>query len=141
MSLVKSQNYYLLDGREEAAKETGAFGKTSAMLKLTQENSLNKNAVYERILKSADWLQWLCQNLCRKKGFLAPLPQWLENRRVCLVDESDESKPGRKGADYRLHYLVELFQLSIIEMHLTSEKEGENISKNERKQIKLFNFF
>lgn len=41
------------------------------------------------------------------EGFLAPLPQWLENRRVCLVDASDESKPGSKGADYRLHYLVE----------------------------------
>lgn len=145
----------LPSGWEEAAKETGAFsrsrkiknpeellrlnllyltnggsfGKTSAMLKLTEENSLNKNAVYERILKSTEWLQWLCQNLCRNEGFLAPLPQWLENRRVCLVDASDESKPGSKGADYRLHYLVELFQLSMIEMHLTSEKEGEKISR------------
>lgn len=142
-------------GWEEAAKETGAFsrsrkiknpeellrlnllyltnggsfGKTAAMLKLTEKNSLNKNAVYERILKSANWLQWLCQNLCRKEGFLAPLPQWLENRRVCLVDASDESKPGSKGTNYRLHYLMELFQLSMIEMHLTSEKEGEKISR------------
>lgn len=107
----------------------GSFGKTSAMLKLTQENSLNKMRVYERIPKSADWLQWLCQNLCRKEGFLALLPQWLENRRVCLVDASDESKLGSKGADYRLHYLVELFQLSMIKMHLTIEKEGEKISR------------
>jgi len=35
----------------------GSFGKTSAMLKLTEENHLNKNAVYERIAKSGEWLR------------------------------------------------------------------------------------
>lgn len=142
-------------GWEEAAKETGAFtrsrkiktpeellmlnllyltnggsfGKTAAMLKLTAENSLNKNAVYERIRKSTDWLQWLCSHICREEGYLAEPPEWLENRRICLVDASDESKPGSKGADYRLHYLVELFQLRMVEMHMTEAKEGEKISR------------
>lgn len=107
----------------------GSFGKTSAMLKLTEGKGLNKTAVYERVQKSAGWLQWLCLNLNRKEGFLAPAPKWLENRRVCLVDASDESKPGSRGADYRLHYLVNLFTLGLVEMHLTEANEGETITR------------
>lgn len=77
----------------------GSFGKTSAMLKLTEDNSLNKNAVYERILKSTNWLQWLCQNPCRNEGFLVTPPRWLLHHRFCLADAGDESKPGSNGAE------------------------------------------
>lgn len=49
--------------------------------------------------------------ICRKEGILAPSPLWLDNYRVCIVDASNESKSGSNGADYRLHYFVELFQL------------------------------
>lgn len=107
----------------------GSFGKTSAMLKLTGGSSLNKNAVYERVQKSADWLQWLCLNISRKQGFWTPPPEWLKGRRVCLADASDESKPGSNGADYRLHYMTDLFTLSLVEMHLTEAKEGETITR------------
>lgn len=152
---IKNITKILPDGWEEAARQTGAFcrsrkiknpeellklnllyltngesfGKTSAMLNMTEHNHLSKNAVYERIIKSTDWLHWMCVNLCRNEGFLVMPPDWLNNRRVCLVDASDESIPGSKGADYRLHYLMELFQLSMIEMHLTQAKEGEKITR------------
>lgn len=107
----------------------GSFGKTSAMLKLTEGNSLNKTAVYERVQKSADWLKWLCLNLSRQEGFLASPPEWLADRRVSIVDASDESKPGSNGADYRLHYMVELFTLGLVEMYLTKSNEGEKITR------------
>ena len=69
----------------------GSFGKTSAMLKMTEEIKLNKNAVYERIIKSADWLQRLCENISRNTGLIAEMPKWLKDKRVCLLDASDES--------------------------------------------------
>lgn len=104
------------------------FGKTSAMLKLMEEMSLNKNAVYERILKSAEWLRWLSENICRKAGQLANRPTWLEDKQVCLIDATDESRRGSNKADYRLHYCVELFSLKMIEMHLSEAKLGEKLT-------------
>lgn len=106
----------------------GSFGRTSAMLKLTGKTSLNKNAVYERVKKSSDWLQWMCENICRQEGQLVEAPAWLEGHRVCLVDATDEAKRGSTTTDYRMHYCVELFHLKLVEMHLTSARVGEKLS-------------
>jgi len=119
--LLKVNLLYLTSG--------GSFGKTSAMLKLTEDIRLNKNAVYERINKSGEWLKWLCTNICRNTDLIAEPPEWLKEKRVCLLDASDESMNGSKKADYRLHYMVELFQLKLVEMHLTEAKEGEKLSR------------
>lgn len=108
-----------------------SYGKTSAMLKLTGEISLNKNAVFERVNKSADWLKWLCENICRNVGLIAEQPEWLKNKKVCLLDASDESINGSKKADYRLHYMIELFHMELVEMHLTEAKEGEKLTRFE----------
>lgn len=132
LELLKLNLLYLTTGQ--------SFGKTAAVLNLTENTCLNKNAVYERILKSAGWLEWLCTNLCRNEGFIVNAPAWLQQRRVCLVDASDEAKPGSNGADYRLHYLIGLFQLNMVEMHLTKAAEGEKItrfSKIQKKDIVL----
>jgi len=45
--LLKIELLYLMSG--------GSLGKTLAMLKLTEDTSLAKKAVYERINKSGDW--------------------------------------------------------------------------------------
>ena len=141
------------DGWEEQARETGALtrsrkikdaedllkvlllyltvggslGKTSAMLKLTEEISLNKNATRERIIKSVSWMKWLCENICRNAGLIVSKPQWLEDRRIALVDATDEAINGSTNADYRLHYMMDLFTFDTIEMHLTESSTGENV--------------
>ena len=106
----------------------GSFGKTSALLKLTEGTSLNKNAVYERIVKSGEWLRWLCENICRNAGQLAEKPEWLKEKNVRLIDATDESQVGSRQADYRLHYCVELFSLCMVEMHLTEASKGEKLT-------------
>jgi len=106
----------------------GSFGKTSAMLKLTEEISLNKNALRERITKSVDWMKWLCENICRNAGLVVTKPKWLKNRRICLIDATDEAINGSKNADYRLHYMMELFSFDTLEMHLTQAKIGEKLT-------------
>ena len=104
-----------------------SFGKTSAILRLTDQNSLNKNAVYERIVKSRDWLKWLCENISRNAGELVKKPEWLKDKKVCLIDASDVSKKGSNGSDYKLHYNVELFNLEMREMHITETSVGEKL--------------
>jgi len=106
----------------------GSFGGTSAMLKLTEGLDLNKNAVYERICKSADWLEWLCVNFCRQSSMLTEKPEWLEPWRVRLVDATDEAIRGSKGADYRLHCMMDLFTLEAIETNLTKAARGETMT-------------
>jgi hypothetical protein len=111
---------------------TPSFSKTAALLRLEGTIHLTKNAVYERIEKSEKWLKWLCENIFRGGGLRGEKPQWLEGRRVCLIDASDEPVHGSKKADYRLHYVVDLFTLEVVEMHLTDTKQGEKAENFKR---------
>lgn len=108
----------------------GSYGLTAALLQLSEDQeSLNKNAVYKRIVNSAEWLKWLCENMCQQEGFLVKPPAWLEKYRVCITDASDYSKPGSNRSDMRFHYMTELFSLNMVEMQFTASSEGEKISR------------
>lgn len=102
------------------------------MLKLTAEQGLNKNAFYERVKKSSDWLHWLASEVCHANGSLSNRPDWLSDYRVCLIDATDEAKQGSNGAGFRLHYCVDLFALSLVEMHLTDHHIGETLSHSKQ---------
>jgi hypothetical protein len=104
-----------------------SFGRTAALTRISEGLRLTKNAVFERFLLSGAWLAWMCENICRNAGLLAQKPEWLWERRVCLVDATDESIKGSKSADWRLHYMVELFTLDTVETHLTNAKKGETL--------------
>jgi hypothetical protein len=106
---------------------TPSFGKTAALLQLEGTIHLTKNAVYERIKGSEGWLKWLSENILRGSGLLAEKPAWLRDKRVCLIDASDQAVYGSMKADYRLHYGVDLFTLEVVEMHLSDCKQGERV--------------
>jgi hypothetical protein len=104
---------------------TPSFSRTAAVLRLEGTIHLTRNAVCERIEKSGKWLKWLCGNIFRGGGLRGEKPQWLADRLVCLTGASDEPVHGSKKADYRLHHVVELFTLEVVEMHLSDTKQGE----------------
>jgi len=106
-----------------------SFQATSTMLRLTAEMSLNKNAVYERINKSADWLQWLSREICAASGYMVSKPEWLGDKRVLLVDASDVALKGSKTSDYRMHYVFDLFGFSCETFEITTIKEGETLGR------------
>jgi hypothetical protein len=106
-----------------------SLGGTSSILKSSGEIELSKQAVGERIVKSMEWNRWLCENISRNAGILGEKPSWLKYRRVLTADGTEESRTGSKGADYRLHYLMDLFTLETIEMKLTDYREGEKLSQ------------
>ncbi|MCL1820266.1 MAG: IS4 family transposase [Oscillospiraceae bacterium] len=146
---------YLPEGWEAKSRELGAFARgreiktpsdllmvnllhmtagesyqaTSSMLRLTAGMSLNKNAVYERILKSGEWLQWLAREVCVSSGYMAEKPEWLGEKRVMLVDASDVALKGSKTSDYRMHYVFDLFGFTCETFEITTIKEGEKLTR------------
>ena len=107
----------------------GSFQGTSSMVRLTAGKSLTKNAVYERIVKSSDWLKWLGQGVCERSGFMMKKPEWLGDKRVQLVDASDVSLKGSKKSDWRLHHVFDLFGYSSTKCDITTIKDGEKLTR------------
>jgi hypothetical protein len=118
--LLKLNFLYLTTGK--------SFGNTAVLLQLGNEYHLNKIAVYNRIGNSEEWLRWLCEHICRQARMPAEKPAWLEGKTVCLVDASDEPVYGSSKTGFRLCYCIDLFDLSLKEMHLTGTEEEEKLS-------------
>jgi len=144
----------LPDGWEEKAKELGAlrrtrkiktpeellrmiflyltegksFAGTTVIRQLLGENKISKVAIFKRMRNSDEWLQWLCENIYRKAGFTVQRPKWLGNKRVFLVDGTEDIKCGIRRQCYMLHYCIDLFTLDVNEMHITDRKTGEKLA-------------
>ncbi len=112
--------------------EGKSFSGTAAMLNLSGICCITKKAVFTRFQKSGRWLQWLCEHIYRNNKAIGEVPAWLGNRKVYLVDASDEPVHGSDKTDYRLHYALGLFDLSMKEMALTDIKTGEKVSNFQR---------
>lgn len=111
--------------------EIQSYGSASAYLKMTGDFPLSKNAVRERVRGSVSWLEWIVTSFCREQEFLGEKPEWLKDRRVLIADATNVSKPGSTKADYRLHYMMDLFTLGTVEQHLTDGKIGESATNFE----------
>ena len=151
---------YLPEWWEKAAKETGALQRTreiknaeellalnmlyisndgsissaSAAMRLMKGISINKNATYKRIKASGEWLRVMAEELCKQQGSIEK-PVFLTDKNVIIVDASAEMNKG-KTTEWRLHYAFDLFNFKNKSLELTTNKEGErltryNIEKNE----------
>jgi len=107
----------------------GSFQGTSSMIRLTGDMSLTKNAVYERIQKSGNWLKWMGQGICESSGFMSEKPEWLGEKDVQLVDASDASLKGSTKSDWRLHHVFNLFGYSSTKCDVTTIKDGEKLTR------------
>ena len=111
---------YLTEGK--------SFAGTSAIIKLLGEAELGKTAVCKRIQNSADWLQWLCENTCRRAGLIVAKPKWLKNKNVLVEDGSEDVICGVRRRCYMLHYSLDLFTLDTRELLVTDRKTGEKLA-------------
>jgi len=110
---------YLTEGK--------SFAGTSAIMQLAGESSLTKKAVHKRVRNSAEWLQWLCENIYRHAGLIAAKPLWLQGKNVILVDGTEDVKCGVRRQCYMLHYSLDLFTLAMREFLVTDSKTGEKL--------------
>jgi hypothetical protein len=120
VDLLRLVFIYLTEGK--------SFSGTAALLELIGMCSISKKAVFTRFQKCAEWLRWLCGNIYRNNKAIGEAPNWLGDRRVYLVDASDEPVHGSDKTDYRLHYAIGLFDLGMKELALTTVKTGEKAS-------------
>ena len=104
------------------------FGHTSAFLRTTGVFPMSKVAIYERVKKSARWLEWLTVHICREHEYLVGKPEWLKPYRVTVVDATRTSRKGSQQADETLHTMMELFSLSVLEQRLTGADRGESMT-------------
>ena len=111
---------YLTEGK--------SFAGTSAITLLSGDAALNKMAVYKRFRNSADWLQWLCEHICRQAGLIVEKPAWLKGKNVQLVDGTEDVKCGVRRQCYMLHYSIDLFTLEAREFIITDMRTGEKLA-------------
>jgi len=104
-----------------------SFAGTSAILQLIGESPLTKKAVHKRMINSADWLQWLCENIYRKEGLIVEKPSWLKDKNVLIVDGTEDCKCGIRRQCYMLHYCLDLFTLAPLEFMITDMRTGEKL--------------
>ncbi len=85
-------------------------------------------ALNKRLANSGEWLRWLCQELLARRQIDLKRPHWLKGRVVKSIDGSSVSEPGSRGTDWRLHYSLNMYDLSCDQVLVTSPKQGESFS-------------
>ena len=148
---------YLAPGWVEKAKELGAMERESGvirkaesllrlnMLYITNEGSfqmaamgmaltegivMTKVAAFKRIKKCGEWLRWMAKEQCAMQGAAITKPAFLGERQVKLVDASDETTRGKNKNTWRLHYVFNLFEFECAGMEVTTNKEGERLTRH-----------
>jgi hypothetical protein len=153
---MKEIKRYLPKGWEDKARETGAlkrsrniktaeellalnmlyitnegsFQTASAAMKLMKGIDVNKNAAYKRIKASGEWLREMARDLCAAQEMTIEKPAFLGERRVNLVDASDETTKGKVKSTWRLHHVFDLFAFTGTSMEVTTNKEGERLTRH-----------
>ncbi len=83
-------------------------------------------ALLKRLKSSSEWLRWLSVHLAEQVHGPIQKPCWLQDFNVRLVDASVITEPGSTGSDWRLHYSIELFDLSCDHFQITDQTVGES---------------
>ena len=116
VDLLRLVFIYLTEGK--------SFSGTADLLQLGGVCSISKKAVFTRFQRCGEWLRWLCEQIYRNNQAILGAPGWLGERKVYLVDASDEPVHGSDKTDYRLHYAIGLFDLGMKEMALIGMEQG-----------------
>jgi hypothetical protein len=108
-----------------------SMGGTSSILRSSENIKMNKNAVWERLLKCGEWVKWLTTNICVESRLIGQRPEWLGNKRVTAVDATKEESADKEKTTWNLHYMMDIFTLETVEIKPTDEKTGEKLSNFE----------
>jgi hypothetical protein len=107
----------------------GSFQMAASGMALTEGITISKNSVAKRVRNSGEWLRWMAMELCSSQGAIIKKPAFLTDRNVQLIDATDETTKGKKKDTWRLHYVFNLFDFSTTSMELTTNKEGEKLTR------------
>jgi hypothetical protein len=100
-------------------RQTAAWAQLSGVADLT-DASLN-----DRLHQSCDFLAAIVTHLLQAK---APCPRW-RGRSIRIADGSCVSKPGSRGADWRVHAVFDLSAGGFSHLELTDKHGGEALDR------------
>jgi len=107
----------------------GSFQMASLGMAMTERVAISKNSCAKRIRNSGEWLRWMAQELCAAQRATIEKPAFLGDKDVLLVDATDEITKGKNKDTWRLHYIFNLFDFSTVNVELTTNKEGERLTR------------
>ena len=122
-ALLRTLMIYLHNGA--SLKDTCALAKAEGIA------SISHIALSNRLKSSYDWLRWMTFALSKNSMAISEPPNWLKGRLVKAVDATVISESGSTGTDWRLHYSMNLFDLSADQYYLSDKYVGESLAKFE----------
>jgi len=95
----------------------GAWGSLSGIAQVSDVTILN------RLRQSVSWLEGMVAHLLSAQACHRALPAV----RLRLLDATTLSQPGSKGSDWRIHLSLNLGEMQVDELTLTTHKVGEGL--------------
>ena len=89
--------------------------------------SLSDQSVHERLAACQPWLKALLPRLIAR----GPLPELPSGRRLLVVDGSTLTAPGQKKVSWRVHVMMDLVSLQLVQVQITDRKTGETLKQYE----------
>lgn len=88
-------------------------------------------AVLKRLRRCGDWFEWMTRELVSELITpLTPAPmQAFPGRCLQLVDGSVVCEPGGKGAQWRVHFALDLLRGRCRQMEVTTHQEAESLAR------------
>ncbi len=84
---------------------------------------LTDQAVRERLQAAQPWLQALLPKLIAQE----PLPALPSGLRLLVIDASDLQAPGESKVSWRLHVVMDLVSLQLVNLQITDRRTGETL--------------
>jgi len=86
-------------------------------------------ALFKRLRQAEAWLRDLCQYLLAEQQRRLGRGVWPGQYRVRAIDATDIQEPGSTGTDWRIHYSIQLPELSCDHYELTDNTAGEKLGR------------
>jgi len=97
-----------------------SLAETAARASASGLAQISAVGVFKRLRAAEPWLRWLAQQM---RG-AADLPMKVLGRRLLAVDATAVSEPGATGADWKVHYAVNVADLQCDFFELTDIQHG-----------------
>jgi hypothetical protein len=107
------------------AASSGSLKEDATALRLAGVVTLSHVALFFRLRKLGDWLQWIASRMLLA---LRTGPESLPFR-LLLTDSTTVQGPRSRGTEWRLHYAVDLLTAECHFAQLTDASEGEKLER------------
>lgn len=111
---------------------------TVAKAKLLNIANISDVTLLNRLRSSADLFQMLSNELLKCRGVNICAPDIFKSYRIISVDSSIITEPGSTGADWRLHFSLDLFSVKCNEFKVTRQNVGESFVNYEIQKNDLY---